>query len=245
MEKRCSMPVPAKLLAGGVAVGVASYAAYVAATWTRYGRSKMSRRPDSLLDTLVPDYEVGIQHQIAVEASAECTFDAACRARMGDSAIIEALFKVRELIFGHPVVEMPRRDTLLEQMTAIGWMVLAEVPGRELVFGTVTQPWRSDAVFRAVPAEQFAAFDEPGYVKIVWTLRADPVDATSCIALTETRVATTDAEARRRFRWYWSCLSPGIKIIRHVMLRKIKRAAEQPGVPQERAAPPATLPQGC
>lgn len=242
MEKRFSMPPPAKLLAGGVAVGVASYAAYVAAAWTQYGRTQMGRRPDSLLETFIPDYEVGIQHEIGVQASAECTFDAACRARMGESAIIEALFKIRELFIGHPQVEMPRKDTLLEQMTAIGWRVLAEAPGRELVFGTVTQPWRSDAVFRAVPAEQFAAFDEPGYVKIVWTLRADPVDATSCIALTETRVATTDAEARRRFRWYWSCLSPGIKIIRHVMLRQIKRAAEQPGVPPEHAEALATLP---
>ena len=242
MEKRYSMPTPAKLLAGGIAVGVASYAAYIAATWAQYGKPRMSRRPDSLLEAFIPDFEVGLQHEIGVEASAERTFEAACRARMGDSAIVDALFKMRELIVGHPTTEMPRRDTLRDQMTAIGWKVLADVPGREVIFGTVTQPWKSDAVFRAVPAEQFAAFDEPGYVKIVWTLRADPVDATSCIALTETRVATTDAEARRRFRWYWSCLSPGMMIIRHVMLRQIKRAAEQPGVPQAHAEPLATLP---
>ena len=31
-------------------------------------------------------------------------------------------------------------------------------------------------MFRSVPADEFAAFDEPDYVKIAWTLRADPVD---------------------------------------------------------------------
>ena len=33
-------------------------------------------------------------------------------------------------------------------------------------------------------------------MKIVWTLRADPISADESIFLTETRVATTDAQAR-------------------------------------------------
>jgi hypothetical protein len=32
-----------------------------------------------------------------------------------------------------------------------------------------------------------AAFNDPDYVKIVWTLRADPVDATHSVFRTETR----------------------------------------------------------
>jgi hypothetical protein len=59
-----------------------------------------------------------------------------------------------------------------------------------------------------------AAFNDPDYVKIVWTLRADPVDATHSVFRTETRVVATDPEARRNFRKYWSFLSPGIIVIR-------------------------------
>lgn len=227
MERRCHTPSPAALLAGGVAIGVASYAAYVATTWSRYGKPKKDAGADSLLDIFIPQYEVGIRRQIDVNAPADVTFGVACGAKMDDSAIIASLFKLRELIFGHPTVEIPQHDTLVEQVKAFGWVVLADVPGREIVFGTATQPWKADAIFRPVPPDQFAAFNEPGYVKIVWTLRADPVTPGSCIAKTETRVVTTDATARARFRWYWSCLSPGIKIIRMVMLRRIKATAER------------------
>ena len=89
------------------------------------------------------------------------------------------------------------RPTLMEQMQSIGWVVLAERAGREIVFGSVTQPWQAAPVFRSIPADQFKDFSEPGYVKIAWTLRADPVDDTHSIFHTETRVCTTDAAGAR------------------------------------------------
>jgi hypothetical protein len=105
--------------------------------------------------------------------------------------------------------------------------VLAEVPGRELVLGAVTQPWQANVVFRALPPETFAAFNEPDYVKIAWTLRADPVDATHSTFRTETRAIATDPEAQRKFRRYWSFLSPGIIVIRWMSLGPLKADAER------------------
>jgi hypothetical protein len=40
-------------------------------------------------------------------------------------------------------------------------------------------------------------------------------------------VVATDASARKKFRRYWSLLSPGIIIIRAVMLRPVKQEAER------------------
>ena len=97
METRLS---PGRVLAGGIALGAATYAAYVASTWSRYGRpNKAPKNPDSLLDAFMPDYEVVERRQIDVDADAETTFDIACHADLGESAIITALFKTRELIF--------------------------------------------------------------------------------------------------------------------------------------------------
>jgi hypothetical protein len=132
------------------------------------------------------------------------------------------------------VAERPRG--LLASTTSLGWGVLAEVPGREVVVGAVTQPWKANVVFRALPPDAFAAFNEPDYVKIVWTLRADPIDAGESVARTETRVMTTDPAARRKFRRYWSVFSPGIVIIRRVALTLVRadaerRARERLGVP--------------
>jgi hypothetical protein len=90
----------------------------------------------------------------------------------------------------------------------------------------VTQPWAANVVFRALPPDEFAAFQEPGYVKIVWTLRSDPIGITESIFRTETRALTTDSSARAKFRLYWSCFSPGIRLVRRMMLRSLKREAE-------------------
>jgi hypothetical protein len=82
-------------------------------------------------------------------------------------------------------------------------------------------------VFRALAPDAFAAFDERDYVKIAWTLRADPLAGDESVARTETRVATTDSSARRKFRRYWSLVSPGIVVIRREALRIVKAEAER------------------
>lgn len=96
-------------------------------------------------------------------------------------------------------------------MPSLGWGVLAEVPDREVVVG----------------AEQFATFNEPGYVKIAWTIRADPLNATESVFRTETRAIATDSSARARFRRYWSVFSPGIIVIRWAVLGPVKQEAER------------------
>ena len=55
---------------------------------------------------------------------------------------------------------------------------------------------------------------------------AEPVDEWRSTFHTETRVATTDAAARERFKTYWSFVQPGVELIRLAMLRPLKRAAE-------------------
>ena len=109
----------------------------------------------------------------------------------------------------------------------MGWVVLKEIPSREIVLGTVTQPWVAQTVFRPVPADQFAGFDEPNFVKILFALRVEPVSASESVALTETRVVSTSAAARAKFRVYWSLFSPGIILIRRALLRKLKWEAER------------------
>ena len=93
--------------------------------------------------------------------------------------------------------------------------------------GAVTQPWEANVVFRALPPNEFVLFDEPDYVKIVWTLRADAIDPKASIFRTETRAVATDASARVKFRRYWSFLSPGIILIRWASLKPLRADAER------------------
>jgi hypothetical protein len=175
----------------------------------------------------MPDYEVAERHHIHVAAPADITFVAACEADLMQSPIIRALFRTRELILGSQPDAAEHPTGVLAFTKSLGWSVLADVPGREIVMGTVTQPWNANVVFRPLTPDQFVAFNEPDYVKIAWTLRADPIGENASIFRHETRVTTTDSVARAKFRRYWSCFSPGIKLIRWLLLGPVKAEAER------------------
>jgi hypothetical protein len=213
----------------GLGVAVASYATYAAVTWLRYGESACGTpdEEDALLDRFMPAYEVVERHHVHVAAPAAITFAAARDQDLLHSLPVRTIVRIREMALGAAPDRRPRTRTLLAEALAMGWGVLAEVPDREVVVGAVTKPWEPNVVFRALPPEQFASFDEPGFVKIAWTLRADPVDAGSAVFRTETRVMTTDPVARVKFRRYWSFVSPGVVLIRRVSLLPLKREAER------------------
>lgn len=219
-----------KWTAGAIGFTSAAYLTYVAVTWVRYGNPPLPKaeEADPLLDRFMPEYEVAERHHIRVEAPPAITFAAACEADLMRSPIIRAIFRARELVLGSERAETEHQG-VLAFTKGIGWSVLAEVPDREIVMGTVTQPWNPNVVFRPLSPDQFVAFSEPEYVKIAWTLRADPVGPGKSIFRHETRVATTDAVARAKFRQYWSCFSPGIKLIRWLLLKPLRREAEYRG----------------
>ena len=195
----------------------------------RYGKAEPTSpdQSDALLDRFMPAYEVAERTSSPVAAPANITFAAATTLELQQSSVIHAIFKSRELILGtsEGKIELPR--PLLDWARSMGWGLLAEAPGREIVMGAVTRPWEPNVVFRALSPTSFAAFEEPGYVKIAWTLRADPVSANESIARTETRVTTTDTAARVKFRRYWAAFSPGIVLIRLTALQMVKQEAER------------------
>jgi hypothetical protein len=206
----------------------AAYGGVVLYNRWKYGTAKASAEigKDSLLDRFIPNPEVVEHHHIDIDAPADVVMSTAREMRMLDSPVVRAIIRMREIALGGTPDERQHPGPLIAQMQSIGWVVLAEKAGREIVLGCVTQPWLANPVFRSIPPTEFLAFAEPGYVKIAWTLRADPVGDRHATFHTETRVSTTDAAARRRFRNYWSFVAPGVELIRMAILRPLKRAAE-------------------
>jgi hypothetical protein len=181
---------------------------------------------DELLERFIPVYDVVERHHIRVAAPAAVTLAAARDQDLFRVPLIRAIFRAREIVMrATPGPSVPQG--LLAATQAMGWGILAETPGREVVVGAVTRPWEPNVSFRALPPGDFAAFAEPGFVKIAWTLRADPIDENSSVFRTETRAIATDDAARGRFRWYWAFASPGIAAIRWLSLRPLRRAAER------------------
>lgn len=222
-----------KAVAGALGLLALPYAAYVAATWYRYGqrlvaRPALARREESLIEQFMPVYEVAERHEVRVEAPAEYTFAAAREIDLNRSPLVRAIFAIR-MLPSRVRGAQPKQSSmpLLAETLALGWRILAEVPDREVVVGAVTQPWRSEVEFRGVEPDAFAGFAEPGYAKIVWTLEAAPLGPTASRFRTQTRVSTTDHRSRSLFRRYWAALSPGILLIRRQSLALVKAEAER------------------
>jgi hypothetical protein len=218
-----------RLLAGVAAASAALYGGYAAVTYARYGRGSESTRRSGPLDAFLPDFEVRDAHRRKVQAPADVVFGAAHQVSLVDSRLARTIFGLRELPERLRGRHIPHRERtpLLEEVRTLGWSELAREPGRHVVLGAVTQPWRADVEFRGLPLEEFRSFSEPGYAKIVWSIEVEPLAATSSLLHTETRVSTTDESSRQKFRRYWSLLSPGVILIRFEMLRLIKAAAEK------------------
>jgi hypothetical protein len=215
-------------LAAATAAGIfaAGWAGWAAVAWVRYGHVQ-PRGPDDdpLLTHVMPRYEVVERQERLAAAPRDLTYAEVQRFALQQSPIIRAVFSARERMLRSKEHDRPLQP-LLQEVVALGWRVVAEEPGRELVFGAVTQPWRSDVQFRGLAPEAFRAFDSAGYVKIAWTIAVDSIGPGRSRVRTETRAATTDPASRARFRRYWSIFSPGIVLIRYEALRVIAAQAE-------------------
>ena len=215
----------------------AAYAAYVTNTWKSYGNPPAPGLDgnDELLDRFMPEYDVVDRRSIAIAAPAAEVLAAAKEQDLFDLPLVHAIFRARELALGASPGEPALPGGLLAATRSLGWGVLADRPDREIVVGAVTKPWEPHVTFRALPPDEFAAYHTPGDVKIIWTLRVDPVDSGRSIFRTETRAVATDPIARERFRSYWSLVSPGVSAIRWLSLRALKRDAERRSAGEEAA----------
>ena len=212
---------------GGSAGALALFGfGYLARSWCNYGKVSTAGTPDPLLDRFMPRYEVREYHEIRVAAPVDIAYAATRAMDINRSPVVRGIFRARHVALGADEVATPPRP-LLEETQALGWGVLAEEPGREIVMGAVTQPWLANVRFHGLPPDEFAEFSRPAFVKIAFTLAADPIDSNTSLVRSETRVATTDAFARERFRRYWTLVSPGVRLIRRESMRLVRADAER------------------
>ena len=222
--------ITAYTMAAPVAAFVLGWLASAGGTWLSFHRPHGCARRDPIVDRFMPICEVDEAHETIVQAPAPVTYAAALALDFQESAIVRAIFRGREILLRSRDATSSERAPFVEQVEEMGWGRLDDVPGRLIVFGAITKPWEADVRFHALPPVDFASFDEPGWVKIVWTLGVESLGPARSRFRTETRVLTTDAASRSRFRRYWAVFSPGILLIRREALRLVRRRAEHPPV---------------
>jgi hypothetical protein len=183
-----------------------------------------------LLDKFVPEYDFGEVHSTRLSAPPKRALEEIKLVNLGEISLVRLLFAIRSIPARVGVkwgLPSEKAESLYEQMLDFGFVLLAEEPGRELVFGGLVQMFKASGGLKPVfrDADEFVAFGEPGYAKVAMNFSVGRVDGSTELC-TETRVLATDAASRRRFGRYWWLIRPGSALVRRSWLGAAKRRAE-------------------
>ena len=187
-----------------------------------------------LIDDYLPDFDAVERHATVVRARPERVWAALRSTDFGRSPLIGGLLALRALPswlaapFGARRRSAQRgRGLTLDAIVSVGFALLDERPGRELVLGVEGRFWTLRGDLRSTDAARFRGPLAPGFARAAWDFRVEPLEDGRTRLSTETRVRCADRAARRRFRPYWSLVRPGSGLIRRAMLAAIRRAAER------------------
>jgi hypothetical protein len=127
-----------------------------------------------------------------------------------------------------PPESMRLRDLPSIPMAEGGWILLGEHAGEEIALGLVGKFWRPVIEWaRIESADEFRAFDQPGFAKTVYALSVRELEPNKTLLSGLMRTATTDEHARRWFRRYWTFgVGSGAHILVGALLDSARRVAE-------------------
>lgn len=184
-----------------------------------------------MLDQLIPTPRLLEFDQAEVSAPPEELWE---RLRHGDLArppLVRALFALRTLpdrIRRRPASPKLSVDDLVSTVERPGFQLLVEEPPREFTVGAIGKVWQPQITFVHVDgAAAFAAFEEPGFVKVAWSVRLKPRGELCRVEL-ELRVDTTDAASYAKFRRYFRLVGPASRFIRRAVLADLARELGSP-----------------
>ena len=177
---------------------------------------------------VIPAPDFSEAHSRFVRSNVERSLWAARDVPVGEIRSLRPLWAMRALpatLLGSRSIQVDRDRSLWDTALAAGFQVLIESPDGAAL-GHVGQHWRPLGGERPDfdGLDGFAAFARPGFCRVVVTIEARPHED-GVILATETRVAATDEEARRRFGRYWLVVRPFSGLIRRGWLQAARRRA--------------------
>lgn len=147
---------------------------------------------------------------------------------LASSPVVRGLIAVRtlpdRLHGGRPDPIRLQVDDLGSTPERPGFQLLVDDPPREFAVGAIGQVWQPQIPFLHVAdADAFAAFSDPGWIKVAWGVQCTAITGGTHVAL-EVRVGATDAASFRKFRRYFAFVGPFSRYIRRSELRSLTRA---------------------
>jgi hypothetical protein len=186
---------------------------------------------DTLLDEVIPTYDVASKHTIWVAADPGRVYEAARHADLRRPWLIRLLMGLRAGPAWLAATVRGRAGRAastdgLPTVRAVAFTMMAEVPGEEFVLGIMGRFWTPTGGLVRASAAQLRAPPPAGLAQGFWNFRVEPCGAGTTLS-TETRVRCGDSTTRRRFGRYWRIIRLGSALIRGSLLRDIRRQAER------------------
>jgi hypothetical protein len=155
-------------------------------------------------------------HRIFVDARPEAAWQAARHFDMAEIPWVKLLFDIRTLperISGNRSIQTAALGVDQITKTETGFMILHEVPGKEVVVGSIGQFWHLNIPFKRVAPDAFRDYNEPGYGKIAWAIVVEPFRDGSTISI-ELRTSATDDASWEKLNRYYHVIGIGSQLIR-------------------------------
>lgn len=163
-------------------------------------------------------------NRIWVRAPADAAWQAARHFDGASIPWVRWLFGLREVparLLGRPPVSVDRRlgvDQVAD--SGKGFIILQEEPGREVVVGSVGRFWSSDIPYAEVTPRTFASFSTPGWGKLAWAIRVEPIGSGSIVTF-ELRTTATDDDSWKSLDLYFHLIGPASRLIRASVMSEL------------------------
>lgn len=131
----------------------------------------------------------------------------------GNSSLIKFLFWLRG---------MPAKVYSIEHLTNMGFIKLDEEPGKEILFGMVTDNPMFNTCKSNVSSQEFIQKAEDTIIKAVINFRLQDKSNSQHIISTETRVWCGSKAMKSKFKYYWFLIKQFSQLIRKSMLKQMK-----------------------
>ena len=172
----------------------------------------------SPLDVYLPDPDATERHVVDVRADAATVWRALHATDLG-GPVAHALLALR-------TGRLRRQATTLADLRRGGFATLGESTGAWIVLGLTGRFWTPTGGVCTTDPRTWAAGPPPGAAQAAWSFELWPTDDGRTRLATETRVRCADDGARRAFRAYWLVVRPFSGLLRLLLLRNVRRAAE-------------------
>ncbi|MGW5740491.1 hypothetical protein [Amycolatopsis sp. NPDC003861] len=191
--------------------------------------------PDLFIDHFLPHPHFELVRTTIVDAPAKETYSAARELDFTDirggvvTSISQWLRALPERWHNrrHGPPRRPTRLTADDLDTGSEWTLLGDRPGTEFALGVAGKFWKPVITWRRVEADDFAAFDEPGFGKLVLAVSVVPYGAHRTVLTVHTRVRMSDPESWLKFRRYWWIARPAIGSVHTALIRTMAAKARE------------------